>query len=152
MAPPVPVPVYLAALGPKNLELTGELADGWLGNCFMPETASAFLDPIRAGAKVAGRSLADLDLVVPVAVEFTDDEEEAARRHARGYAFTIGAMGSADRNFYNDAFTRQGFGEEVRHVQQLWLDGRRDQAADAVPLDLGRRTNLLGDRRRCANG
>ena len=146
MAPPVAVPVYLAALGPKNLELTGEMADGWLANCFMPETASAFLEPIRAGAESAGRSLADLDLVVPAAVEFTDDEEEASRRHARGYAFTIGAMGSADRNFYNDAFGRQGFGDEVAHVQQLWREGRRDEAAEAVPIELGRRTNLLGDR------
>jgi F420-dependent oxidoreductase-like protein len=146
MAPPVSVPIYLAALGPRNLALTGELADGWLANCFMPETASAFLGPLRAGAESAGRALADLDLVVPVAVEFTDDEEEAARRHARGYAFTIGAMGSADRNFYNDAFERQGYGEEVTEVQRLWRDGRRDEAADAVPIELGRRTNLLGDR------
>lgn len=146
MAPPVTVPIYLAALGPRNLALTGELADGWLGNCFMPETASAFLEPLRAGAESAGRSLADLDLVVPVAVEFTDDEEAAARRHAGGYAFTIGAMGSAGRNFYNDAFARQGFGAEVRRVQQLWLEGRREEAAAAVPVEIGRRTNLIGDR------
>jgi F420-dependent oxidoreductase-like protein len=144
MAPPTPVPVYLAAMGPKNLELTGEVAEGWLANAFMPETAVAFLDPLAAGAARAGRTVADLDVVVPVGVEFTDDEEEAARRHARGYAFTIGAMGNRAQNFYNAAFERQGYGDDVRAVQELWQDGRREQAADRVPLDLGRRTNLLG--------
>ncbi|MBM7808430.1 F420-dependent oxidoreductase-like protein [Geodermatophilus bullaregiensis] len=146
MAPPVPVPVYLAALGPKNLALTGELADGWLANAFMPETAAAFLEPLAAGAARAGRTVADLDVVVPVGVEFTDDEEEAARRHARGYAFTIGAMGNRSQNFYNAAFERQGYGDDVRAVQELWLAGDRDRAADRVPVDLGRRTNLLGPR------
>lgn len=144
MAPPVRVPVYLAALGPKNLELTGEVADGWLANTFMPETAQAFLEPLAAGAARAGRSVGDLDVVVPVGVEITDDEEAAARRHARGYAFTIGAMGSRAQNFYNAAFARQGWGEDVRAVQDLWLAGDRDAAADRVPVELGRRTNLLG--------
>jgi F420-dependent oxidoreductase-like protein len=140
----VPVPIYVAALGPRNLELTGELADGWIGNAFMPEHAEVFLDRIAAGAARSGRTLADLDLVIPVSVEITDDAGEAARRHARGYAFTIGAMGSRDRNFYNAAFARQGFGDDVRVVQDLWLAGRRDEAADRVPLALGSQTNLLG--------
>jgi alkanesulfonate monooxygenase SsuD/methylene tetrahydromethanopterin reductase-like flavin-dependent oxidoreductase (luciferase family) len=144
MSPPTPVPVYVAAMGPKNLALTGEVAEGWLANAFMPETAAAFLEPLAAGAARAGRAVADLDVVVPVGVEFTDDEEEAARRHARGYAFTIGAMGNRAQNFYNAAFARQGYEEDVRAVQELWLAGRREQAADRVPLDLGRRTNLLG--------
>jgi F420-dependent oxidoreductase-like protein len=143
-APPTPVPVYLAALGPRNLALTGELADGWLANAFMPETALAFLEPLEEGATRAGRAVSELDVVVPVGVEFTDDEEEAARRHARGYAFTIGAMGNRSQNFYNAAFERQGYGDDVRAVQDLWLAGERERAADRVPLDLGRRTNLLG--------
>ena len=143
-APPAAIPIYVAALGPRNLELTGQLADGWLANAFMPETAEVFLEPLRAGAARAGRSPAELDLVVPVAVEITDDEEEAARRHARGYAFTIGAMGTRSRNFYNAAFERQGFGDDVAAVQDLWLAGRREEAADRVPIELGRRTNLLG--------
>jgi alkanesulfonate monooxygenase SsuD/methylene tetrahydromethanopterin reductase-like flavin-dependent oxidoreductase (luciferase family) len=142
--PPVPVPVYLASMGPKNVALTGELADGWLANAFMPETAAAFLEPLAAGAAAAGRTVDELDVVVPVGVEFTDDEEEAARRHARGYAFTIGAMGDRRQNFYNAAFERQGYGDDVRAVQELWLAGDRERAADRVPLDLGRRTNLLG--------
>jgi F420-dependent oxidoreductase-like protein len=144
MAPPVRVPVYLAAMGPKNLALTGEVADGWLANAFMPETASAFLEPLADGATRAGRALSDLDIVVPVGVEVTDDEVEAARRHARGYAFTIGAMGNRSQNFYNAAFERQGYGEDIRAVQELWLAGDRERAAERVPLDLGRRTNLLG--------
>ena len=137
-------PIYVAALGPRNLELTGELADGWLGNAFVPEHAEAFLEPLRSGAAKAGRTVADLDLVMPVAVEFTDDVEEAAARHAHGYAFTIGAMGSKEQNFYTAAFARQGFADEVEVVQDLWLAGRREEAADRVPLELGLKTNLLG--------
>jgi len=144
VAPAVGVPIYVAALGPRNLELTGELADGWIGNAFIPEHADVFLQPMRAGAARAGRDVSELDIVMPVAVEVTDDVEEAAARHARGYAFTIGAMGSRTQNFYNAAFTRQGFGDDVRAVQDLWLDGRRDEAAARVPLELGVKTNLLG--------
>jgi len=143
-APPVRVPAYVAAMGPRNLALTGELADGWIGNAFMPEEAGAFLKPLREGAERAGRSLTDIDLAIPVAVEFTDDVEEAGRRHAGGYAFTIGAMGSRKRNFYNEAFARQGFGDAVAEVQRLWLDGDRAAAAAAVPMEIGLRTNLLG--------
>src|SRR6202044_1375278 len=97
-----------------------------------------------AGAATTGRRLSELDLVIPVSVEFTDDAEEAATRHARGYAFTIGAMGSKDQNFYNAAFARQGYGDDVAAVQELWLAGRRDEAAARVTLDLGMRTNFLG--------
>jgi len=81
---------------------------------------------------------------MPVAVEVTDDPEEAARRHARGYAFTIGAMGSREKNFYNAAFSRQGFAEDVVAVQDLWLAGKREEAAARVPIELGLKTNLLG--------
>jgi F420-dependent oxidoreductase-like protein len=144
MLPPVAVPIYVAALGPANLELTGELADGWLGNAVLPEHAEVFLGHLAAGAARAGRTLDDLDLVMPVAVEVTDDAEEAARRHARGYAFTIGAMGSRGQNFYNAAFARQGFADDVAAVQALWLAGRREEAADRVPIELGMNTNLLG--------
>jgi F420-dependent oxidoreductase-like protein len=147
LLPPAPVPIYIAALGPKNLALTGEVADGWIGNAFLPERAAdAFLPFLEQGVNAAGggRSLADLDLLIPVAVEFTDDVDEAAARHARGYAFTIGAMGSKDTNFYNAAFARQGFADDVAAVQDLWLAGRREEAAARVPLDIGLKTNLLG--------
>ena len=145
--PAATVPIYVAALGPRNLELTGELADGWIGNAFIPERAEAFLGPLRAGAAKVKRSVTDLDIVIPVGVEFTTDEDEAAvaaRRHARGYAFTIGAMGSKAQNFYNAAFARQGYGADIQAVQRLWLAGRRDEAADRVPVELGAKTNLVG--------
>ena len=103
-----------------------------------------FLDPIREGASRAGRSLADLDLTVSVGVEFTDDVDAAGRRHAEGYAFTFGAMGSATTNFYNDAFARQGYGDDVRAVQQLWLAGDREAARRRVPTAIGLGTNLIG--------
>jgi F420-dependent oxidoreductase-like protein len=144
LLPPAHVPIYVASLGPANLRLTGELADGWIGNSFLPETADVFLDPMREGAQAAGRSLADLDLTVSVGVEFTDDVEEAGRRHAEGYAFTFGAMGSATTNFYNDAFERQGFGDDVREVQRLWLAGDREAARARVPTEIGLGTNLVG--------
>jgi alkanesulfonate monooxygenase SsuD/methylene tetrahydromethanopterin reductase-like flavin-dependent oxidoreductase (luciferase family) len=144
LMPPASVPIYVAALGPANLRLTGELADGWIGNSFFPETAEAFFGPIREGATAAGRDLADLDLTVAVGVELTDDVEGAGRRHAEGYAFTFGAMGSANANFYNDAFARQGYGDDVRAVQQLWMAGDRDAARRRVPTAIGLGTNLIG--------
>src|SRR3984885_3331774 len=144
---PTHVPVYVASMGPQNLRLTGEAADGWLGNAFIPEAPEGFLGPLREGAQRAGRTLDQLDLVAPVAVEFHDDQasaDMAARRHADGYAFTIGAMGVGGQNFYNDAFTRLGYGDEVSTVAELWQAGKHDEARSSVPLDLGRLTNLLG--------
>ena len=144
LMPPSHLPVYVASLGPANLRLTGELADGWIGTAFFPETAEVFLGPMREGAARAGRDLAELDLTVAVGVEFTDDVEAAARRHAEGYAFTIGAMGSAAANFYNNAFERQGYGDDVREVQRLWLAGDKDAARRRVPAAIGLGTNLIG--------
>jgi F420-dependent oxidoreductase-like protein len=138
------IPVYVAALGPANLALTGELADGWIGNSFFTESAEVFFGPIGAAAERAGRSLSDLDLVVAVSVEFTEDIEAAGRRHADGYAFTFGAMGSRASNFYNNAFARQGFGADVAEVRRLWADGDRAGAAARVPIEIGLRTNLIG--------
>jgi F420-dependent oxidoreductase-like protein len=144
MLPPVDVPITIAALGPRNLELTGELANGWIGNAFLPEHAEAFLSHLRDGAARSGRSISEIELVIPVSLEFTDNVDEAARRHADGYAFTIGAMGSPKQNFYNAAFERQGFGDDVAAVQALWLDGKREEAAARVPIEIGMHTNLLG--------
>jgi alkanesulfonate monooxygenase SsuD/methylene tetrahydromethanopterin reductase-like flavin-dependent oxidoreductase (luciferase family) len=141
---PMHIPIYIAALGPANLRLAGELADGWIGTAFLPETAELFLDPIRQGATTAGRGLADLDLTVAVPVEFTDDIEAAGRHHAEGYAFTIGAMGSATTIFYNNAFARQGYGDDIREVRRLWLAGERDAARRRVPAAIGLGTNLIG--------
>jgi F420-dependent oxidoreductase-like protein len=138
------IPIYVASLGPANLALTGELADGWIGNSFFTDTASVYFDQIDAGAQRAGRSLSDIDLTVAVSVEFTDDVNEAGRRHADGYAFTFGAMGSGSKNFYNDAFARQGYGDDVTEVQRLWREGDRAAAAARVPIEIGLGTNLIG--------
>ena len=138
------IPMYVASMGPANLALTGELADGWIGTAFMAESAEVFLGPIRDGAERVGRSLSDVELTVAATLEFADDPEEAGRRHADGYAFTIGAMGSSSTNFYNQAFSRQGHGDAVAEVQRLWQSGDREAAAAAVPIEIGMHTNLLG--------
>jgi len=144
MAPPVEVPIFLAALGPANLRLTGEAADGWVGNSFLPASGNALLEPIRAGAVAAGRDPSEVELTVAVSLEFSDDVEAVGRKHAGGYAFTFGAMGSAKTNFYSSAFARQGFGEAIEKVHRLWQAGDREGAAAAVPLEIGLRTNLVG--------
>ncbi len=145
-APPTPdLPIYVASLGPANLRMTGELADGWLGGSFIPETAEVFLAPMREGAAAAGRSLDDIDLAVGASVWFTDDPEQAAESMRRGLAFSLGAMGSRAHNFYNDAYSRQGWADEAKLIQRLWLDGRRDEARAAVPTELVLQTHLIGD-------
>ncbi|MEM9034531.1 MAG: LLM class flavin-dependent oxidoreductase [Actinomycetota bacterium] len=139
------IPIHIASIGPANLRLTGEIADGWIGTAFVAESADVFLDPIREGAGVAGRTLDDIELTVAAGLEFTDDIEEAGRRHAAGYAFTIGAMGSPSTNFYNQAFTRLGFGDAVEEVHRLWQAGEREAAGERVPIEIGLHTNLVGD-------
>ncbi len=139
------VPIYIASMGPANLKLTGAKSDGWIGTAFMPETADAYIDPIREGAEAEGRSLDDVEITVAAGLEFTDDIEAAGRRHAAGYAFTIGAMGSSSTNFYNHAFARQGFAEGIAEVKRLWEAGDKEAAGQAVPIELGLHTNLVGD-------
>jgi F420-dependent oxidoreductase-like protein len=139
------IPIYLATLSPKSLEMTGELADGWLGTSFMPEHARVFLDPLEIGAKRAGRSLAAIDLQVAAGVvAFSDDVERLIPARKPGLAFSLGAMGSRQHNFYNDAYRRAGYDEVARDVQRLWLDNRREEAAARVPDELVLKTNLLG--------
>lgn len=143
--PPNPdLPIYLATLGPRSLELTGELADGWLGTSFTPEHAEAFTTHLAAGAAKAGRSLADLDLQVGGSVAFGDDVERLVAPRKAGLAFTLGAMGSRQHNFYNAAFKRGGFHDAAVEVQRLWLDGKRDEAARRVPDEMVLQTSLLG--------
>jgi len=143
-APPANVPILIAALGPQNLRLTGELADGWLGTSFIPEHADVFLDPIREGAAAAGRRFEDLDLHAGGTVWFTDDVEEASKQLRGGLAFSLGAMGSRRFNFYNAAYRRQGYADEALEVQRLWQEGRRAEARERVPLDLAGKVNLVG--------
>jgi F420-dependent oxidoreductase-like protein len=143
-APPARLSIYLATLGPKSLQLTGEIADGWLGTSFMPEHAAVFFDHIAAGAARAGRPLEELDLQAGGAVAFGDDLERLISRRAPGIAFTLGAMGSRDHNFYNAAFRRAGYQDVASQVQHLWLDGKQQEAAARVPDEIVLKTNLLG--------
>ena len=144
-ARPRNVPVYLATLSPRSLELTGELADGWIGTSFIPEHAEVFFGPIAAGAAKAGRSLADVDLQAAAGViAFGDDLDRLVAPRRPGLAFTLGAMGSRQHNFYNDAYKRAGYTESALEVQRLWLDGKREEAAANVPDEMVALTNLLG--------
>lgn len=144
-ARPRNVPIYLATLSPKSLELTGELADGWIGTSFIPEHADVFFGAIAAGAAKAGRKLADVDLQASAgAIAFGDDLERLIAPRRPGLAFTLGAMGSRQHNFYNDAYRRAGYTETALEVQRLWLDGRREEAAANVPDEMVTLTNLLG--------
>ena len=144
-ARPRNIPIYLATLSPKSLELTGELADGWIGTSFIPEHADIFFGPIAAGAARAGRSLADVDLQAAAGViAFGDDLERLIAPRRPGLAFTLGAMGSRQHNFYNDAYKRAGYTETALEVQRLWLEGKREEAAANVPDEMITLTNLLG--------
>jgi F420-dependent oxidoreductase-like protein len=143
------IPVYLAAVGPKNLELTGEIAEGWLAVFFAPEHAASSLDPLRAGRRAAGKGtdadpLAGFDVVPTVPVVIDDDLARAADL-LRGYAaLYLGGMGTRRQNFYNALARRMGFDREAQQVQDLYLAGRHRDAAAAVPHDLIDRTSLIG--------
>jgi F420-dependent oxidoreductase-like protein len=139
------LPIYLATLGPKNLELTGELANGWLGTSFIPEHARMFFDSIEGGARRAGRSLADLDLQVNAGVvDFSDALERLIVPRKPGLAFTLGAMGSREHNFYNEVYQRAGYAELALKVQDLWLNHQREAAVALIPDELVLKTNLIG--------
>jgi F420-dependent oxidoreductase-like protein len=144
-APPVPpIPVYLATLSPRSLECTGEVADGWLGTSFMPEHADVFFDSLAVGAARVGRKLTDLDLQAGGVAAFSDDVERLIAERKPGLAFTLGAMGSARHNFYNDAFRRAGYEDVAVEAQRLWLAGKREEATARVPDEMVLKTNLLG--------
>jgi F420-dependent oxidoreductase-like protein len=143
--PPNPgIPIYFATLGPKGLELTGELADGWLGTSFMPEHSDVFFRHLAHGAARRGRKLEELDLQVGGGIEFGSNVERMVRARKPQLAFTLGAMGSRRHNFYNAAYRRAGFEDAAVEVQRLWLEGKREEAAACVPDELVLKTHLLG--------
>ena len=131
--PPADVPVFLATLAPKSLEYTGAAADGWLGTSFSPDHPEAHLAHIRKGAERAGRKLDDIALHVACPLAIGDNVEQLIEARKPGVAFAMGAMGSAATNFYNDAFQRAGFVDDAKAIQQLWIDGKREEAAKRVP-------------------
>jgi F420-dependent oxidoreductase-like protein len=144
MTPKPELPIYLATLGEKSLELTGEVADGWLGTSFIPERADAMLEPIRRGAARANRSLSDIEIHVGGNLEISEDVEGLLDKYRKGMAFTLGAMGSAKTNFYNAAYARAGFEDAAKEVQALWVSGKRKEAVAAVPDEMLLAANMIG--------
>ena len=138
------IPIWLATLGPKSLDYTGQVADGWAGTSFVPTGAEATIGHVRQGALTAGRDPSKIDYQAGGAVQFGDDIERLLAPRRPGIAFTLGAMGSPETNFYNNAYSRGGFETAARKVQQLWVEGQREEAVQAVPDELILQTNFLG--------
>jgi F420-dependent oxidoreductase-like protein len=142
------IPIVIAAIGPKNVALTAELAEGWEPLFYLPELAAqVWGDALAEGAAKRDPSLGDLDVVVAAPLAITDDEHTAAglRDAIRPmFALYLGGMGAKGRNFYHDLARRYGFEAQADAVQDLYLEGKKDQAAAAVPDDLVRRTSLIG--------
>ena len=149
------LPIYLAAVGPKNLELAGEIADGWLAIFFAPEHAEETLGHVRAGRRAAGVTgedpLAGFD-VVPTVPLVVGDDVEACAAPVRAYAaLYVGGMGSREKNFYNQLATRMGYGDAAREVQDRYLARDYEGAAAAVPSEFIDRTSLIGPKERIAD-
>jgi F420-dependent oxidoreductase-like protein len=154
--PRADLPIYLAAIGPKNLRLAGEIADGWLAVFFTPEHAADQLAQIRAGRAAAGRGepgqeLAGFDVVPSVPVVVGEDPVTCAELVRWYAALYVGGMGSREQNFYHQLAVRMGYGDAAREVQDLYLAGRHRDAAAAVPLEFIDQTSLLGSRERIAD-
>jgi F420-dependent oxidoreductase-like protein len=144
------IPVYLAAVGPKNLELAGRIADGWLAVFFSPSFAREQLAAIEAGRKQAGKDLSGFDVVPTVPVVIDSDVERAADQVRAHAALYIGGMGSREQNFYNRLACRMGFADEAARVQELYLAREHRNAAAAVPFEFIDATSLLGPPQRIA--
>jgi F420-dependent oxidoreductase-like protein len=142
------IPIYLATLSPAMLRLTGEIADGWLGTSFVPEGADhAYFEHLDAGLAAAGRTRADLDICQGAEVAFAADDRslrEMVAARKRELAFSLGGMGSATTNFYNDAYSRQGWAEIAAAVRERWQAGDRAGAAGLVTDEMVLATTLIG--------
>jgi F420-dependent oxidoreductase-like protein len=142
--PRTDVPIYLGAVGPRNLDLAGEIADGWLGTFFVPERAEEQLGRLASGRARRGLDLSGFDVVPTVPVVIGDDVAACADA-VRGYAaLYVGGMGSREANFYNRLAADLGFAEAAQRVQDLYLSGRQREAAAALPVELLDATSLLG--------
>ncbi|MDQ3576565.1 MAG: LLM class F420-dependent oxidoreductase [Actinomycetota bacterium] len=145
------IPIYLAAVGPKNLELTGEIADGWLAIFFSPEHSTDQLAAIEAG-RARGRRTSDFDVVPTVPICISDDLQAAADLIRPYCALYVGGMGSREKNFYNAQARRMGFDEAATVIQDHYLDRDYAAAAAAVPLEFVDSTALIGPVDRIAEG
>ncbi len=138
------IPFYLAAVGPKNLELAGELFDGWLAVFFSPEFSGELKASIGAGRAKVGKTVDGFDIVPTVPVSFGDDLETCAEPLRANSALYIGGMGSRDKNFYNQLVTRMGYEDAAAEIQDLYLARKHTEAMAAVPLDFIDKTALVG--------
>jgi F420-dependent oxidoreductase-like protein len=139
------MPIYLAAIGPKNTALAGEVADGWMPTLLSPEHLPMLQANLEEGAARAGRSLDGFDIAPTVNVNITEDDVDGARDAMRPFmALYIGGMGSREKNFYNTLVQRYGFEDAARTVQDLYLEGRKEEAAAALPTELIDLVSLVG--------
>ena len=139
------VPIYLAAIGPNNTRLAGELADGWMPIWFKPEEVGEFRGLLEEGAQRNGGAFAeDFDIAPFVNVAVDDDIHRARDAMRPMLALYVGGMGSREKNFYNQLVQRYGFEDAAREVQDLYLDGKRDEAAAALPVELIDTVSLCG--------
>lgn len=138
------IPLYIASIGPKNLELTGELADGWLSVFFAPDFAGELLEHLAAGRAKVGKTLDGFDVVPTVPIVVGDDVQACANNVRHYSALYIGGMGSREHNFYNALATRMGYGDPATEVQDRYLAKDYDGAAAAVPFEFVDSTALLG--------
>jgi len=140
------VPIYIAAIGPKNTTLSAEIGDGWIPTLFSPEHVAEFRPLLEAGFARAegGKGFGDFD-IAPTVSTLVDDDREAARDAMRHYlALYIGGMGSRKQNFYNALVRRYGFEADAERVQDLYLEGKKDEAAAALPGELIDAVSLCG--------
>jgi F420-dependent oxidoreductase-like protein len=146
------LPVYLAGVGPRSLQVAGEIADGWLGLFQAPEMMADQRANLALGRKRAGLTMADYDVVAGVPVVLGDDVAACADRARPTYASFIGGMGSLERNFYHDHVVRMGYRDEADEVRRNYLAGHGAAAARAVPQSLIDSTTLLGPIERIMDG
>jgi F420-dependent oxidoreductase-like protein len=140
------IPILLAAIGPNNTKLAGEIADGWIPTLFSPEHVGEFRPLLEEGAARRDRSLESFMIMPTVNVMITDDLE-AARNATRPFiALYVGGMGSRDKNFYNALVQRYGFEDEAREVQELYLEGKKEEAAARLSDELIDTVSLVGPR------
>ena len=147
------IPIYLAAIGPKNIELAGEIADGWLPIFFAPERESAYLAPLDAGLAKRESPVSPeqpFDIAPSVNVVLGDDVAACRDLLKPMLALYIGGMGARDKNFYNDLASRYGYEAAAREIQDLYLDGKKKAAAAAVPDALVDEVALCGPKERIA--
>ena len=139
------VPIYLAAMGPKSVELAAAEADGWLTNMFLPECADdVWGEALRRGQERRPPDAAPLQVVAGGMVAIDDDTDRWIGEARRRIAFYVGAMGPPGRNYYYNLVVRYGFADAAEKIQRHVLSKQLDQAADAVPDELVRHTNLIG--------